>query len=136
MAVTPLWALLSPAGLAAIAGVQMRLLTGVAGIELWRVSAGLAAGLFAGLAAGALLLRYAAPNWRTRLGVVMLLGLVLLMGSMFMPQFFSSAPPPASAITVNGPATCVFAGLAGFAVLATNLPRAKRGHAGAQRRRT
>ncbi len=107
--VTPFWALLSPAGVAAIAGVHMHFLHTATGVDLWGLTLSYSAGLFVGLCVVALLLRLVIRQWRLRLDGVMLLAFLLLMTAMFIPQLFSNTPPPASAIQVNGPATLAFA---------------------------
>ena len=105
----PVWALLSPAGVAAIAGVHMHFLHTATGVDLWGLTLSYAAGLFVGLCVVALLLRLVIRQWRLRLDGVMLLAFLLLMTAMFIPQLFSNTPPPASAIQVNGAATVTFA---------------------------
>jgi hypothetical protein len=103
--ITPVWALLSPAGLAAIVAMHLHILHTVSGMDLWRLTLLYAAALFAALTTMAVLLRFAVRPWRLRLGGVMLLAFLLLMAAMFVPQLISKTPPPASAIQVNWPAT-------------------------------
>lgn len=118
--ITPLWALLSPAGLAAIAGMHLHLLHAVSGTDLWRLTLFYAAALFAVLVTVAVALRFTVRAWRLRLDGVMLLAFLLLMAAMFVPQLFSKTPPPASTIQVNWPATAAIA-LLGAVVAAAGM---------------
>ncbi len=108
MLVTPLWVLLSPTGVAAIAGVHLHLLNNASAVELWRVTAFYAAGLLIGLCAAAFALRLTMRRWHLRLEAVMLMAFMLLMVAMSLPQLLDTAPPPASLITIDWKATAVF----------------------------
>lgn len=106
---TPLWTVLSPAGIAVILGAHMYLLHTTTGMGLWSSTLMYAGALFSGLTLLAFALRLTVRGWQTRLSGVLLLAFFLLAGAMFLPLLASTVPPPSSVISVNWPATLVFA---------------------------
>lgn len=103
--VTPLWTLLSPAGLAAVLGAHMYLLHAVVGADLWRVTLSYAGAVSLAVCATALALRFLVRSWRLRLDGVMLLAFLLLIAAMFLPHLFADIPPPASVVRADWLAT-------------------------------
>lgn len=110
--VAVLWPAFTPAGLVAIAGVQIHLLHAAAsGADLRRLTFVYSGALFGGLCVVAALLRAVLRRRETRLHGAVLGAFALLLLSVFTPQFFSRMPPPASMVFVNWPATAAFAAL-------------------------
>jgi len=105
MLVAPLWALLSPAGLASVGGVQLHLLHSAVGLDLWHVPVLYSLVLLGSLWGMALVMRLIIRSWRLRLEGVMLLAFLLLLAAMFISQLYSKTPPPASDVQINVPAT-------------------------------